>query len=882
MNARILITVLVSTLTTTGADSIAQTPVDTTFTYQGRLTENGSPMTGQVNMTFQLWDADVGGNPVGNPVFLEQVEVANGLFAVQLEFDAPGSYVYDGTALWLEITLGGSGDVGEGTTLSPRQQLTATPYASTSLVGLQVPWLGILDMPAGFADQVDDDALTGLACDPGEIPKFDGGNWSCATDETGTSTSWLLTGNAGTTPGTNFLGTTDDQPVELHANGTRALRIEPNAASPNIIGGYNGNLVTGGAHGATIGGGGTLDSENEAGGNFATIGGGSGNTAFGDHATVGGGLQNTATHNQATVGGGGDNQAAGELSTVAGGYTNTASGAAAVVGGGSLNQAAGWGATVPGGEGNWAQGDYSFAGGRSARVRSPAEVGDEDGDEGTFVWSDATGGVFLSSGANQFLIRATGGVGIGTNTPAEQLDVSGTVKMTGFKMLTGASAGDVLTSDASGVGTWQPKDRWSLTGNAGTTPGTDFLGTTDDQPLEIHVNSSRALRIEPDATSPNIIGGSSGNMVTFGAEGATICGGGSSSYGNRITDDYCTVGGGEGNQAGDDAGTSNDADGATVGGGYGNVADGPGATVAGGTYNLAGGAATIGGGVSNSATGTQSTVGGGGANDATADYSAVAGGTGNQATGKCSTVAGGDHNHATDEGAAVAGGWNNVASGDWAIVPGGAFNEAGGDYSFAAGYHAKVSNPQQSGDDDGDEGTFIWADASTDADFQSSGPNQFLIRASNGVGIGTNVLSEQLTVAGNICATGSIGACSDGRFKKNVERITDALATVGKLRGVRFDWRRAAYPDRRFAESGQVGFIAQEVRAVLPEVVSKGRDGYYSVDYGRVVPTLVEAVKELDGEVKAKNAQVAELEKRLARMEGLVAKLTQDQEGGTR
>jgi hypothetical protein len=105
---------------------------------------------------------------------------------------------------------------------------------------------------------------------------------------------------------------------------------------------------------------------------------------------------------------------------------------------------------------------------------------------------------------------------------------------------------------------------WSLTGNAGTDPTTNFLGTTDNAALEIRVNNARALRFEPNATSPNIIGGFSGNSATGGVVGATIGGGGASFATNRVTDDFGTVGGGRNNASGSRA---------TVGGGY-NTASG--------------------------------------------------------------------------------------------------------------------------------------------------------------------------------------------------------------------------------------------------------------------------------------------------------------------
>ena len=138
------------------------------------------------------------------------------------------------------------------------------------------------------------------------------------------------------------------------------------------------------------------------------------NTASGYRATVGGGEGNTASGNGDTVGGGEGNTASGHHATVGGGEGNAASGYRATVGGGMWNSAEGLMATVPGGYANTAQGDYSFAAGQHAGANH----------DGTFVWADTTTAGFASTGANQFLIRAAGGVGVGTNAPATQLHVA--------------------------------------------------------------------------------------------------------------------------------------------------------------------------------------------------------------------------------------------------------------------------------------------------------------------------------------------------------------------------------------------------------------------------------------------------------------------------
>src|SRR5262249_9432921 len=88
-------------------------------------------------------------------------------------------------------------------------------------------------------------------------------------------------------------------------------------------------------------------------------------------------------------------------------------------------------------------------------------------------------------------------------------------------------------------------DLWKLTGNNGTSTS-NFLGTLDGWPLELRASNTRALRLEPNPSGPNLIGGGPDNAVTQGVFGAVI-GGGS---GNRVTDPHGTVSGGLGNQAG--------------------------------------------------------------------------------------------------------------------------------------------------------------------------------------------------------------------------------------------------------------------------------------------------------------------------------------------
>ncbi len=130
--------------------------------------------------------------------------------------------------------------------------------------------------------------------------------------------------------------------------------------------------------------------------------GGTGNTVSGTYAFVGGGGANTASAYSATVGGGYSNTASDPFATVAGGSSNTASSHYATVSGGKLNTASGVWAAVGGGYRNAAAGDFSFAAGRRAKINALHD--------GVFLFADSTDADFTSLLANEFAVRATGGV----------------------------------------------------------------------------------------------------------------------------------------------------------------------------------------------------------------------------------------------------------------------------------------------------------------------------------------------------------------------------------------------------------------------------------------------------------------------------------------
>lgn len=724
---------------------------------QGNLVRGVEPLNGEVSMVLRLYDSE----KEGRLLYADSntVAVVDGAYAAFLGDDTVQGTLADALSqpvLYLETVV-------EGHAIGPRERIVAVGYALKSRTADYAEVAGaVAAAQAGrteLAGQAETAAVAGsaqglqgvpVASVPpkaGQVLTYDGTQWLPLEEGT---PAWELTGNANTTNGIHFLGTTDNQPLDVRVNNARALRLEPAGGIPNIIGGHSANVAAPRAYGSVIGGG----ASNEVRGNYSVIGGGCMNTLMstnsviaggfsnaiplgmfsvigggwgnqvsnhcsaivgggcnvvtGFYAFVGGGYANTAGYSEAAImggdrnwafgaasviGGGKGNLARGTHSAVLGGLYNSAFSMRSVVGGGCQNVASnihatvggGFGnvvtgscATVPGGANNLAGGRYSFAAGRRAKAVS----------DGAFVWADSADADFASTSSNQFLIRASGGVGIGTNSPAAALDVRGNIKASGtgtFAAVVGNGSGlteingsslapgsvsstqlaaGAVAGDKIAASTITPSNLavaafsntfWQVGGNAGA--GTPALGTLDNESMEIWAGGSRAARFEPwsdyGASSPNVILGASLNSVAPGAHGATIGGGG---------DDWLFY---APQQVGADFGT--------IAGGAGNDVFGSGATIGGGVYH--------------------------------------------------------------------------EARGEYAVVPGGYRNQALGDFSFAAGCFAKAAHP----------GAFVWADTSSSHFFSSGTNNQFVIRAANGVGINTNdTFGNALVVAGKTTLNGEL------------------------------------------------------------------------------------------------------------------------------
>lgn len=351
------------------ARPLLQSGAPQVVSYQGQVTVDGAAYNGAGYFKFAVvnaagdityWAND--GTAAGEPATAVQLSVVNGLFNVLLgdtavpHMTALPAAAFDGTERYLRVWFSSEGST--FTLLSPDRRIAAVPYALQAEEALHAATAGDADTVDGqhasaFASSAHNHDATYVnegqvnsitsamitngtlafadvgqnGCASGQVMQWNGAAWACAS---GAGSSWSLTGNAGTAAGTNFLGTTDNQALEVKVNNARALRLEP-GASPNLIGGYSGNWVGPGVYGAVIGGGGNSGDLNRVFDSMGVIGGGRNNQAGTDDgvhysmlATVAGGANNTASGFASTISGGWGNTASGMYATVPGGQNASA------------------------------------------------------------------------------------------------------------------------------------------------------------------------------------------------------------------------------------------------------------------------------------------------------------------------------------------------------------------------------------------------------------------------------------------------------------------------------------------------------------------------------------------------------------------------------
>ncbi|MEW6181106.1 MAG: tail fiber domain-containing protein [Chloroflexota bacterium] len=102
---------------------------------------------------------------------------------------------------------------------------------------------------------------------------------------------------------------------------------------------------------------------------------------------------------------------------------------------------------------------------------------------------------------------------------------------------------------------------------------------------------------------------------------------------------------------------------------------------------------------------------------------------------------------------------------------------------------------------------------------------------------------------------------SDSRLKVNISPIKDPLQAILSLNGVTFFWNTSDYPELGLSNEPQIGFIAQELEQVYPELVHVHENGYKTIDYVSLIPVLTEAIKQQQLMIVELQKEIIELRK---------------------
>ena len=302
----------------------------TAFTYQGRLNDGSAPAHGNYDFRFKLYADSFGNTQAGSTL------LTNGVAADQRPVHGDDGF-RAGHFQRFELLAGGGRAHQRRRWLHGFESLAsrdATPYAifantasnlsgTISSANLSGTYGGAVTFNNG--ENNFSGAFTG---DGAGVTNVN----AAALDGLGGANFWQTGGNGGTTAGVNFVGTTDNQPLELHVNGQRVLQLLPDVSTnnaPDIIGGSQSNALTAGLVGTTISGGAwntigpsSLFNSNSPYGDFAVY------PALGaSYSTIGGGFLNQIQSNAtfSTVAGGALNtiQSGDIESTIGGGFHNT-------------------------------------------------------------------------------------------------------------------------------------------------------------------------------------------------------------------------------------------------------------------------------------------------------------------------------------------------------------------------------------------------------------------------------------------------------------------------------------------------------------------------------------------------------------------------------
>lgn len=841
--------VFAAALVVVASPSFAAVP--TTMNVQGRLTDaGGTPLpAGTKTLTFKIFDSEAAGTEIWSGGAGEDHSVTSdddGLWNTNIGTTIPiPASVFADSVRWLQVTV--DDGVNPVTTL-PRIRLVTGPFAyaaervtavdgaaggtitSKVAIGPGTTNNGLNAFAAGQNNTADgDNATVGGGMENAasqQSTTVAGGAFNSASDQNATVGGGAR--NAAFSSYTTVSGGLKDTALAVFSTIAGGADNLAGASASTISGGWNNR--TRGAFSVIAGGGGSDADSNAALADHSVVSGGRSNVAGGIGSVVGGGEVNSAAGDNATVGGGTMNSADGSASTVGGGLQDTASAPYATVSGGQNNVATGSGATIGGGRYNRAYGNHSVVagGGGTALADSNHAIGDYS----------AIGGGRRNRTSG---VHATVGGGYANSVIGDAATVGGGSVNTAVANHATVGGGDNNTAG------WY----YSTVGGGASNVANGWMST---------------------------IAGGGYNQCD---SGGTVVGG-AHNYARGI---YSFIGGGGGPTDADSNCVTPDAYLGAVGGGRLNLVTAGYGTIGGGSNNTSGGfASTIAGGWVNSASGSNASAGGGEYNTAGGGYSTVPGGSNNAANGAYSFAAGrrakagfdgsfvwADHTDAdfsstnNDQFLIRASGhvgintnnplsplhvysedhWRPSSGNGW-----GDFNVGNGTYGLCIGVALGG----------GGAGTVhIWPKGNAEQIIFASPTNGdlMIIRQNGHVGIGEFSAPNILTLPNVNSVEGrALGYAwdtySSRRWKENISTIPDALDKVERLRGVEFDSKSNGEHD--------IGLIAEEVGAVIPEVVTFEENGIdaQSVDYSRLVAVLIEAVKEQQKQIDDLRTQIEE------------------------
>jgi hypothetical protein len=435
-------------------------------------------------------------------------------------------------------------------------------------------------------------------------------------------------------------------------------------------------------------------------------------------------------------------------------------------------------------------------------------------------------------------IREDGRVGIGTASPAAKLDVNGQIKITDGTQ----GAGKVLTSDAGGLASWQ-----TPTGGGLTLP---YSGTTSSSGTAFSVsNTVGSIAVRGLATNTGASINYGGYFEAYGSQGRGVAGATSGVQGRGVYG-LATSGSGSGI--------------------YGEATDTGEVQNYGGYFSASG---TYGRGVYGEATSSwlYATNYGG--------YFLAHGPDSRGVYGKSTGWKGyGVYGDAAPSSPGTAYGVYGRSSG---------INGSAGVFGYSSDTDTTTYGVYGKAEGDSDYGVYGVNDSDGELPFR---PKGVFGSAWGAYGVGVKGYGGDYGVEGDgqnydFYASGpgtNYGAVSSIRWKNDVRPIDDPLAKVLSLRGVYFNW------DAEHGGGHDVGMIAEEVGEVLPEIVGYEENGIDAtgMDYSKLTPLLVEAVKALKKEsderqieLARKEVEITELKQRLSTLEACMAELTIAMEG---